>query len=74
MTDKPQNPLYQFDPKTAYFLQQMSQTMGTTPENVLAEALQLLKVVQGKQVILKDKDNKSTNLEIKKYADNPSLV
>ncbi len=73
MTDQNQGPLYQFDPKTAYFLQQMSETLKTTPEQVLAEALQLLKVVQGKQVILKDKD-KSTNFEIKKYADNPTLT
>ena len=73
MIDQSQTQLFQFDPNANAVLQQMAQLLKMTPSQVLAEALQLLKTAQGRQVILKDKDT-STNLEIKKYADNPTLV
>jgi|GEM_PF-5822255 len=68
-----QTPLYQLDPVTAAFVQQMSKLLNMTNEQVLSEALQLLKLAQGRQIILKDKDT-SINLEIKKYVDNPTLA
>ena len=75
MTENQQTqiPLYQLDPTTAAFVQQMSKLLNMTNEQVLSEALQLLKLAQGRQIILKDKDT-SINLEIKKYVDNPTLA
>jgi hypothetical protein len=55
-----------FDSGSTNRLMQMARKLGTTPSEVVAQALALLETVQGKKIILKDTGSNSS-VEIKRY-------
>ncbi len=64
--DTPNSYTIRFDSNTTLSLFQMAENLGTTPDRVIAQALVLLKTVQGKKIILKE-DKNPNSIEIKRY-------
>lgn len=58
--------------KSAHEIQQLARNLNETPAGVMSQALALLQMVQGKTVILKEK-NKRVNIKISNYAERPAI-
>lgn len=59
-----------FTPSSMYDLQELAKKLNSNAAEVVAQGLALLKIAQGRTVILKDKNQ---TLEIDKYAANQPI-
>ena len=72
MTHYDQNTVVvKFTPQSMNSVATLAKNLNTNPEGVIAQALALFEMVQGRKMILQDK---SKAVEIKNYENQPALI
>lgn len=71
MTQNPNTVLFKFTPQSMQDLQTLAKQLGTSIDNVIAQALALLKFAQGRKIVFQGKSDK---FETTRYTDKPTQI